>query len=263
MNNDIHLESSLEFQYKKLAESLNQYQNGDISKNHVDDEMLKTFFFQNSEKGISDQVLKEVSLAYNQLGNRETLDGAGYGTNSGDEISQYFESGWYGSPWCAMFVSWLNDQGQDNPDLNENTFGFQESVAGIKEAALKAGYYESKDTYEPVPGDLIILDSNGESHVGMVYDKDEQNIYAIEGNKCDMVRSVVYDKNGNYYQNYVSGYVKMNEWTGGDNNYDINTEFLPDLERAILPETECYPVPGEWNDIASGGFVNVFKSVKS
>lgn len=256
INEDIPLDA----QYKKLAVSLKQYMGGEISKDSVEEEMLNTFSSQNKENGISRQVLKEVSLAYDQLGNHEALDGAGYGTNSGDEISKYFETGWYGSPWCAMFVSWLNDEGQENPESNQNTFGFQESVASIKNSACEAGYYESKDTYDPIPGDLIILDSGGESHVGMVYDVDDENVYAIEGNKCDMVRPVVYDKNGSYYQNCVSGYVKMNEWTGGDINNSINTEFLPDLETAILPETQCYPVPGEWDDVATGGFVNIFRT---
>lgn len=250
--------SDLDKQYVKLAQSIQCYQNGEISKSDIDNEMLNTFMAENSTNNVSSQVLNEVSLAYNQLGRHEALDGAGYGTDSGEEISQYFESGMYGSPWCAMFVSWLNDNGQSNPTDNSNTFGFQESVAGIRGDAQEAGYYESKDSYEPEAGDLMVLENGGSSHIGMVYDSDDENVYTIEGNKLDMVRAVVYDKDGSYYQNNVSGYVKMNDWTGGNSTEDINTEFLPDLETAVLPESQCYATPNNWDDYATGGIVNVY-----
>lgn len=250
--------SELDQQYVKLAQSIQSYQNGEISKSDIDNEMLNTFMAQNSENNVSSQVLNEVSLAYNQLGRHEALDGAGYGTDSGEEISQYFETGMYGSPWCAMFVSWLNDNGQSNPTGNSNTFGFQESVAGIRGAAQEAGCYESKDSYEPEAGDLMVLENGGSSHIGMVYDSDDENVYTIEGNKLDMVRAVVYDKDGSYYPNHVSGYVKMNNWTGGNTTENINTEFLPDLETAVLPETQCYASPNNWDDYATGGTVNVY-----
>lgn len=259
LNQDINENNILDTQYQKLAQTLDEYDKGNLSKENVEDEMLNSFAVQNLIDGASAQVINEIMLAYEQLGNHEALNGEGYGINSGDEISKYFETGDYGSAWCAMFVSWLNDEGQNNPMKNNNTFGFQESVASIKQCADEAGFYESKNTYNPTAGDIMVLQDNGCSHVGMVYNVDDEYVYTIEGNKCDMVRPVVYDKDGSYYQNCVSGYVKMNEWTDGNKLKGLNTEFLPEIETAILPETLCYPVPGYWDDVACGGFINLLE----
>lgn len=166
---------------------------------------------ENSPSGMTKLTQTAVELAYSQLGvyedagdNRGTMEK--YGGNPGD-------------PWCASFVSWLYGKGQSG---NDSPIQYSASVDGLRSQAVSAGYYSEVGTYTPVPGDIMIQKSNGASHTGIVVGCDGEYVYTIEGNSSDAVRERKYKIGGNEYQK-ISGWIRMNEWSGGSSNVDGST----------------------------------------
>lgn len=90
---------------------------------------------------------------------------------------------WYGmnANWCAMFVSWCSDQcGYVESEVMPKTA----SVATMKQWYIERNLFQpATSTYDPKPGDIIIL-GNGMSHTGIVtgYDAENGIVTTIEGN---------------------------------------------------------------------------------
>lgn len=95
---------------------------------------------------------------------------------------------WYapslnGQKWCAMFVSWVFDQGG-------HPLGMVQTKNGIHHCQSAHNYYKEKGkiTLEPQPGDIVIYDWEGNGyadHIGIFIrwtTTDKQFIEAWEGN---------------------------------------------------------------------------------
>ena len=171
----------------------------------------KSTIQENSPSGMTKLTQTAVELAYSQLGVYEDA-----GDNRGTMLKY---GGRAGDPWCASFVSWLYGAGQSE---NESPISYTAGVSGLRDQAVAAGYYSKVDTYTPVPGDIMIQKSNGASHTGIVVGYDGEYVYTIEGNTSDAVRERKYKIGGSEYQK-ISGWIRMNEWSGGSNNVDGTT----------------------------------------
>ena len=166
---------------------------------------------ENSPSGMTTLTQTAVELAYSQLGVYEDK-----GDNRGT-MEKY--GGRPGDPWCASFVSWLYGKGQEG---NESPIKYTAGVSGLRDQAQQAGYYSKVGTYTPVPGDIMIQKSNGASHTGIVVGVDGDYIYTIEGNSGNAVRERKY-KIGSSEYSKISGWIRMNEWSGGSSNVSQTT----------------------------------------
>lgn len=166
---------------------------------------------ENSPSGMTTLTQTAVELAYSQLGVYEDA-----GDNRGT-MEKY--GGRPGDPWCASFVSWLYGKGQEG---NESPIKYTAGVSGLRDQAQQAGYYSKVGTYTPVPGDIMIQKSNGASHTGIVVGVDGDYIYTIEGNSGNAVRERKY-KIGSSEYSKISGWIRMNEWSGGSSNVSQTT----------------------------------------
>ena len=102
---------------------------------------------------------------------------------------------WYGfdsrQDWCAIFVSWCEDQ-----------CGYLESGVAPKFALVSDGadWFVLRDQWRlmgdtPKPGDLIFFDwdqDGGRDHVGIVTGVVDDNVYTVEGNSSDLCRQKRY-----------------------------------------------------------------------
>ncbi|MCD8109678.1 MAG: hypothetical protein LUE14_06215 [Clostridiales bacterium] len=132
-----------------------------------------------------------VSVAESQLGYTEstanyTLDEDGE-THKG--YTRYGE--WAGNPygdWDAMFASFcLYYAGISTDDFPESTGAYAWSVVLEEE-----GLYADAADYDPVPGDLVFFDTDGDGRidrVGIAVETDEENglVFVIEGDCEDAV----------------------------------------------------------------------------
>ncbi len=166
---------------------------------------------ENSPSGMTTLTQTAVELAYSQLGVYEDK-----GENRGT-MEKY--GGRPGDPWCASFVSWLYGKGQAD---NASPIKYTAGVSGLRDQAQQAGYYSKVGTYTPVPGDIMIQKSNGASHTGIVVGVDGDYIYTIEGNSGNAVRERKY-KIGSSEYSKISGWIRMNEWSGGSSNVSQTT----------------------------------------
>lgn len=95
---------------------------------------------------------------------------------------------WYGYNyrvgWCAIFVSWVADQcGYLDAGVLPKTAGVRPYVDWFKER----GQWQGRE-YEPVPGDIIFFDWEGDGladHVGIVEKVEDGLVFTIEGNTGD------------------------------------------------------------------------------
>ena len=102
---------------------------------------------------------------------------------------------WYGfknrEEWCALFVSWCEDQ-----------CGYLKSEAAPKFAIVSDGadWFVLRDQWRlmgdtPEPGDLIFFDWNqdgGRDHVGIVTAVAGDRVFTVEGNSSDLCRQKRY-----------------------------------------------------------------------
>ncbi len=183
----------------EVQTAINNYDNRETARDYCFD-------------GLTEITRTAIELAFSQLGiyedagdNRGTMEKYGAGA---------------GVPWCAAFVSWLFGEGQG---VNSNNpLDFTASVSNLRDQAQEAGYYSEVGSYMPVPGDIMIQKSNGASHTGIVVAVDGNTIYTIEGNSGDAVRLREYEIGGSSYQK-ISGWIRMNEWTGGSGDIPTDT----------------------------------------
>ena len=183
----------------EVQSAINNYDNRETARDYCFD-------------GLTEITRTAIELAFSQLGiyedagdNRGTMEKYGAGA---------------GVAWCAAFVSWLFGAGQDNN--SNNPLDFTASVSNLRSQAQEAGYYSEVGSYTPVPGDIMIQKSNGASHTGIVVAVYGNTIYTIEGNSGDAVRLREYEIGGSSYQK-ISGWIRMNEWTGGSGDIPTDT----------------------------------------
>jgi hypothetical protein len=89
--------------------------------------------------------------------------------------------GWDGQMWCGIFVSWVYDQA----GFNLGRIGFLKGFAGCQTAV--AHFTKTGEiTKNPVPGDIVFFDWNGDKrydHVGIYVKSTGVNLFqSIEGN---------------------------------------------------------------------------------
>ncbi len=139
-------------------------------------------------------------------------------SNDGSGTLQYYSQWYIGSgnwgidkdwnqdtPWCACFVSWaLAQKDVANCIINVNTdlpelrnslelipcYSKVEDFVQYKENGYQ--WKSVEEGYVPIPGDLIVFDwdpekENGNDHIGIVLNVDNDTIYTIEGNTANMV----------------------------------------------------------------------------
>ena len=150
------------------------------------------------------QATNALRLAQSQLGVRENGS-----SNNSSEVNKYRFGKANGNPWCASFVSYCYGQGQGNS--NKATFGFTESSQSIKNQAIKAGKYSTKESgYKPQVGDLAVWSyTKSSGHVGIVASVNKDGSFdVIEGNCGDKVQRCTRSMN----TKDLNGFVRMNEW---------------------------------------------------
>lgn len=183
----------------EIQTAINNYENKETARDYCFD-------------GLTEVTKTAIELAFSQLGVYEDA-----GDNRGT-MEKY--GGGAGVPWCAAFVSWLFGEGQGNN--SNNPLDFTASVSNLREQAKAEGYYSEVGSYTPVPGDIMIQKSNNSSHTGIVVATSGNIIYTIEGNSGDQVRLRSYEIGGENYQK-ISGWIRMNEWTGGSSDIPTDT----------------------------------------
>ena len=90
----------------------------------------------------------------------------------------------YRVEWCAIFVSWCADQcGYLDAEVLPKTAGVRPYVDWF----IERGQWQDRE-YEPVPGDIIFFDWEGDGladHVGIVEKVEDGLVFTIEGNTGD------------------------------------------------------------------------------
>ena len=90
----------------------------------------------------------------------------------------------YRVEWCAIFVSWCADQcGYLGAEVLPKTAGVRPYVDWF----IERGQWKDRE-YEPVPGDIIFFDWEGDGladHVGIVEKVEDGLVFTIEGNTGD------------------------------------------------------------------------------
>ncbi len=245
-NNSSMIKESL----SKLSNALKNYNPDNAeSKAEVKSLMLDAIKTYNIENGVSPVVANAIAKAYGEIGVGEEYIKAS--VNDGMETPLYNEAGQVqplskeeggmkantgemekyggkqGDAWCMKFISWLYGDGQGINFSDKFNYEYSDiSVSSIRQEASDKGVYSpvSENNYEPVPGDIMVLENNGASHVAMVVNNDDEYVYTIEGNADNEVRAKKYSKTGEKY-NDVSGYIRMNE-VYGSNASPINIDYL-------------------------------------
>jgi len=147
-----------------------------------------------------------LSLLATQYGSDGTIQIDGLDPPIKIRYSDWYSNGTWpaNTPWCACFVSWAANIAKQSGLLASEPPIFASCMQGrdlFKDNTEYAGYrwYESKGSYNPVPGDYVFFDLNHESwsaeldHVGVVLYCDSANIYTIEGNSNNQVSIRQYD----------------------------------------------------------------------
>lgn len=109
---------------------------------------------------------------------------------------------WYGSiggttsyAWCVVFIGWCFSQ------AGLSLFPRTASVVCVLDYAKENGYFKSKGSYTPKAGDIMIQQSGGASHVGIVTGAGNNCFYTIEGNCSNSVKKVT-----RYYDGKLTGF---------------------------------------------------------
>ncbi len=145
------------------------------------------------------------------IGNDTDLSGVTFvdGTRPGNQsvvdlaLSQLGNSGgepywsWYGFDyrveWCATFVSWVANQ---SGTLGTSVPKFAScALEGVPWFQDHGQWTNGDDGYVPVAGDIIFFDWEPDgrpNHVGIVVGSDGTNVYTVEGNSSDTVRTKSY-----------------------------------------------------------------------
>lgn len=173
-----------------------------------------------------------------------------YGADQGSKFRKWYDSEYgtelekYKSDWCAVFITYLMAQnGGIDKYIKPSTF-----ADNLVRDSVKAGYgtwYEDSThnidkNFKPQPGDLILFDpkiansyyeaypdhvndpNNNmhdkdmylSSHIGYVYDVDDEYVYTIEGNRSNELQmkyySLNFSGNGISSEQRINGYYRPN-----------------------------------------------------
>ena len=117
-----------------------------------------------------------LALAMDELGYKESP--------AGSNANKY--GSWYGQnyqPWCAMFVTWTFEMaGPSGSFVKGSRYAYCPYVV----ADARAGRYGLQTTDDPIPGDVVVYDWNGNGeydHIGIVERLTGGGYFdAIEGN---------------------------------------------------------------------------------
>ena len=109
---------------------------------------------------------------------------------------------WYGAiggttsyAWCVVFIGWCFHQ------AGLDIFPRTASVVCVLDYAKENGYFKPKGSYTPKAGDIMIQQSGGASHVGIVTGAGNNCFYTIEGNCSNSVKKVT-----RYYDGKLTGF---------------------------------------------------------
>ncbi|MCB0878212.1 MAG: CHAP domain-containing protein [Thermoleophilia bacterium] len=95
-------------------------------------------------------------------------------------------------PWCADFASWVWKQ--SGSPFGPNGEGEDWTVA-IIDKARKMGTWHQRGSYDPKPGDMVLIDWDGGSdvdHVAIVEKVENGKVYTIGGNEGDTIKNASY-----------------------------------------------------------------------
>ena len=152
-------------------------------------------------KGTKDARYALLTVLASQYGSRGEIkqpDDGEYRYYSEWYIKGYEEHpGWHeNTPWCACFLSWAVAQ---KPDMLKALPRFANVNDGAEEFRDGAyGDWLEPDEGDPLPGDLIFFDWDGDSdpdHVGAVMLVRDGTVYTIEGNSGGKVAVHSYSRN--------------------------------------------------------------------
>lgn len=137
--------------------------------------------------------MKIIEIAEKEIGYVETP-----ANSNKTKFGKWF--GFDGVAWCGMFVSWCYHQaGQPLGNI-----GFAKGFAGCQ-TAVAFFTKNKKITLNPVPGDIVFFDWNGDGrydHTGIFVKKiDENHFETIEGNT-----SLINQSNGGAVMRRVRNY---------------------------------------------------------
>lgn len=137
---------------------------------------------------------------------------------------------WYGEirgttsyNWCAAFVSYCVDKAGMSSIVPKTA-----AVSDLMDNAQKSGIWQSKDSYKPVAGDIMIQKENGTSHTGIVVESTDTYFIAVEGNSgSNSLSSSKVSKYKYFYddENAVTGFIQTGstaENFGGSMYYRFN-----------------------------------------
>lgn len=209
-----------------------------------------------------DWALDVLSIAKTQLGYAESTKNYTV-LEDGETMQGYSRYGaWYGDPygnWCAMFVSFCLDYaGVEGMPLDANCENWIEALS-----QEEYGLYFAAEDYEPVPGDVVFFDLDGDGksdHVGLLEELTEETketkaqIRTIEGNSADQVREASYDADSTRILGYGSlgkAWEKYQEKMEAVNRVIAMIEALPsadeiDAKLAEFEEAEDYEGEEFW-----------------
>ncbi len=204
-------------------------------------------------------------------------DLSGFGTGHAD-CTEYCR--WYGYNvgWCAVFISWCARQAQIPESIISNNSWADGCGGNFGETEIY-----SFSEHEPQKGDIIYIsnDSDPEAdHVGLVYEVDDEFIYALEGNTSDRVYDIKYYKDSGrqfYYNDTVIVYYGVPDYGQNGIKHDDKPEFAPGdvngdgyvssvdaltvLRYAVGMET-ISPEEAKRADIDSNGAVNSYDALE-
>lgn len=173
-----------------------------------------------------------------------------YGEDQGSKFRKWYDSE-YGTnlesgkyDWCAAFITYLMAQnGGIDKYIKPSTFAdnlVRDSVKAGYGTWYEDSYYNEDKSFKPQPGDLILFDpriANSyyeaypdhvndpnntmhdkdmylSSHIGYVYDVDDEYVYTIEGNKSNQLKKCRYSLDfsgpGISSEQRINGYYRPN-----------------------------------------------------
>lgn len=96
-----------------------------------------------------------------------------------------------GTAWCAAFVSWCANEAGIDQSIIPHTAAVREFLAYFQKSGT---FHELSSNYSPTPGDLIIWQAHGRSHIGIVKEYNDTTgvLTTVEGNSSNAVRINTY-----------------------------------------------------------------------
>lgn len=106
--------------------------------------------------------------------------------------------------WCADFASWVRKQA--GAAFGPGGTGEDYTVAMISKAKAE-GTWHQRGSYDPKPGDLVMIDWQGGTdvdHVAVVEKVENGKVYTIAGNESDRVNSASYSVTDSKLMGFIS-----------------------------------------------------------